>query len=598
MASRSLKKIALQADLVRNLTFSPDTDELTLQRFLRAKRSHRVRQLRFTNCLVLPPNILLGFAETCEYLQELHCVNCVVEPCELFGLVAMKLKRLRQLEWSIHDAHFYASPIGESVAEIATCQKSLELKIKAMYVELVATTTHAYLLELILERCPKLQHLHVHAVRKQTDDEHSNAVCKELMRHRPAGLTTFTYTSEWVPAPGPPAPPVTPGRWKPRPIFRAEGIIWGNICYNLKLQSCSFVSFDDVLQQKVSLRGVQQAIVVVEADSQAPSRLHGATSRPEYWKDVRSLSLVLQPPNGLLFPRGAVALRCYRYPMHLFFKICVSNITELNLTSFHFNCDVDGSFIVGSALPKLRALALAPCGVTNIEALKFLARGCENLEELDIRSERDSNGECPCESCETPLSFFSADFLRLHRRTKLRRLVLDETMKLSSLTLLQECRVVELRLSLDSFPAEISEAPVFYGTLRHLLHSNTRLRSLTLEARTVPLDHRFLASALAELTTLRKLCFLSGATATVDVAVSFVKKMEAMLPLLEMLHLHYMTARPAFRAVTWIRQRDCVWGWLGNGEPQPSAGVFLHHRPCIGCSRSTFIGLAKPHNHD
>ncbi|KAK8774222.1 hypothetical protein V5799_011250 [Amblyomma americanum] len=374
----------------------------------------------------------------------------------------------------------------------------------------------------------------------------------------------------------------------------------GNRSYQLK-PACSsnLVTFEDGPQNE-QLRGVKQAVSVMQGNEHTDHRrLPEAVSKPGLWSQVSSLCLVLTAPRGQEPFETLTACRCHIEATKLFFNTCVSNIIELNMASFHFDCNnTNGSEIVASALPHLRALALAPCGVNQDDSLTLLARGCRHLEELDVRAERDSNRVCQCEFCRVPLRFSEADFKELHGTTMLRRLSLDDTAKMSSLTFLNECRVTELQFSLRSLEQESTDAAGFPFSLSRLLRSNPRLRQLTIEARDTPLRQNEFAEGLATVSTLRHLCVLTESITTEHHATSFFTFMQAELPLLEVLHAHYMDMRRAMQHVTWLRKRNPVLTTrLDNGEQRRlGRGVYFVNRPCFGCYRRTFIGLTKPRN--
>ncbi|KAK8785349.1 hypothetical protein V5799_008286, partial [Amblyomma americanum] len=296
-------------------------------------------------------------------------------------------------------------------------------------------------------------------------------LCMEFTRVL-LSLNTFTFTSEQI---------FTPEAiewtswWWPN-LAQADYIMFGNISYQLKpVNSRNVIIFEDVLT------------------APREEQLLGRVTVSSYYIDATQY----------------------------FLKSCVPNITELNLASFHFDQGSDGSEIVGSTLPHLRALALAPCGVNHADSLSFLARGCMDLEELDVRAERDSNGDCPCVFCRVPLRFSKACFKELHERTKLRRLSLDDTAKLESLDFLRECRVVELRFSLSSLEEEVKDTASFLCGLSWLLGGNPRLSFLTVETRGAHLRSNEFAEGLAAISTLRHLCVLTEAVISEDHVANF-----------------------------------------------------------------------------
>ncbi|KAL1468296.1 hypothetical protein MTO96_041581 [Rhipicephalus appendiculatus] len=69
-------------------------------------------------------------------------------------------------------------------------------------------------------------------------------------------------------------------------------------------------------------------------------------------------------------------------PMLQFFETCVSGITELNLTAFHFPVECDVCDIVASTLPEIAAWHSHRVETTTPVPLASLARGCASLQHL------------------------------------------------------------------------------------------------------------------------------------------------------------------------------------------------------------------------
>ncbi|KAL1426972.1 hypothetical protein MTO96_003268 [Rhipicephalus appendiculatus] len=91
------RHLAFTPTVARNVTFGKETEERTIKSFLSLRRkklpcdkknearlSNDVRKLHFTNCVALPSDTILHCSRSCRYVQELYCVNCVVEPFDVF----------------------------------------------------------------------------------------------------------------------------------------------------------------------------------------------------------------------------------------------------------------------------------------------------------------------------------------------------------------------------------------------------------------------------------------------------------------------------------------------------------------------------------
>ncbi|KAH8036236.1 hypothetical protein HPB51_020907 [Rhipicephalus microplus] len=184
----------------------------------------------------------------------------------------------------------------------------------------------------------------------------------------------------------------------------------------------------------MDLQGVQQTIVYLEDDSCISHLFSGASVIPESWKDVARLTLSLMSRWCAPFSLPPVMHQGYVEPIRHFFQTCVSRITELNLTAFHFVFDVDGCNLVGSTLPKFQALALTLCGVNHANSLESLARGCAFLELLDVLSSHSGGDITPtCWACLLPLRFTGSSFKLFQRKTRLHHLSIDENVELDVL---------------------------------------------------------------------------------------------------------------------------------------------------------------------
>ncbi|KAH9384337.1 hypothetical protein HPB48_026339 [Haemaphysalis longicornis] len=484
-----LQQVAFDSEVLRSVTFLPEVDEVTLGKFFTGRHNenrHHVRALHFTDCVALASQALLYCAAACSSLRALYIVNCAVDPTQLFELLPEKLRHLQVLEWSLLEDRFYWSWVQDAVPDLAArADLARTESLISMYVDVVATPRNVFMMGLIFNMCPNLLRLHVHAIPKQAEHEADLGIIAEIMRSRP-GIETFTYTSERIPKPGIHGQESSKRNEGPR-RFVPDGTICGNISYRLTREgNCSLVTLTDVLEQKASLRHVRQAIVAVEESTQAGCHLHAAASKPEFFKDVHSLTLVLFQPRNVMFPQAAAVHPKYLHPLRLLFKDSVSAITELNLTAFHFSCTADGSRVIGSALRLLRELAIAPCGVNHPGSLKYLARGCHFLEVLDVRTDQDS-----------PLP-------QLPASVALQREVLRAPQQAD------QAPVSELRLH---------TSPRFYVGLGRLLSANPHLSALTIEDSHLTLGRGPLATELAEVHTLRRLIVLSS-NPTADGAAS------------------------------------------------------------------------------
>ncbi|KAH7971883.1 hypothetical protein HPB52_003648 [Rhipicephalus sanguineus] len=621
VAAPELKRFAFAPTILRHVTFDPGTDRQTMSRFLQASRDEivadnkvkdvplalHVQELRIANCLALSSDIILGCARHCEHLRELCVVNSVVEPAELFVLLSVRLTSVTNLQWSLHDEKWYQSGLNDNAtALIRGFTKPEGPSVVTMYVEMVATDRTKCLLKQFLLRCGTLLFLHVHAVLKGLSNVLSTEAFPRVLRFRePAlyeilpfmeDLATLKYTNEVDLSP---KVHFQMGRQQePSCPFVRGSVILSNVELQLKPSSTlSKVELAEMPTQRQVLRDFEQVTVYLKANSRAPSHFTEAAAKPEHWSDITRLTLRLTESTGTEFAPAPTAHRGYETPMRQFFETCVSHITELNLTAFHFDVDFDPSVIVASTLTELRALALPPCGANHTNTLETLADGCTLLEHLDVTP---SAFRCclpsSCKACQLPLPFTRQSFGLLQEKTRLRRLSINHTVRIMTPAFLLGCRVEELRFSLDSFnDEELAQCP---KAICQLLSANPRLSSLTLVALKVTLSSGF-AEALSQIQSLRHLCVLSIASHKYATMKDFFSVLEVRLPRLRSAHVHYACARNIVRRSTWIRQ------WRPRDVSQPlegtsptAQGVCLDDHPCLGrlCCVDTFIGLVRPRN--
>ncbi|KAH6941941.1 hypothetical protein HPB50_024457 [Hyalomma asiaticum] len=605
-AAPALQRYAFCSKILTRLTFDPETDERISKKFALAtcKRlvednevrnvaiAGHVRRLRLTNCLTFSSESILDIARYCFNLRELYCVNCVVEPTDLFDLLSLKLTGVTKLEWSLYEDRYYKSWLdSHAVTHIRTFPKLQGPKLNTMYIELVVTDAAVFLMDHFLAHCRRLRHLHVHAIRKEDPDVPSAEACRRELTKRKRRFETFKYSHEEVPS-------VRDRRARMQELderrrtFSAEDAIWGNVdCRFKPEESTNLFTFADVAERKVILRGLKQAVVVVEADARSTCLFEHAAGQADSWKDIVSLSLALMAPRGFEVPKTPTAHRGYMNPMMQFFDGCVSRLVELNMTAFHFTKDADCCLVVASTLPNLRSLALPPCGVNQKHSLESLACGCALLEHLDI----GSHGALSCEACQLPLLFSTINIARLHATTKLRRLGIDETARVTDLRFLQLCRVRELRLSVGSENA--GELQHCTWSLGELLRFNRQLTSLTLLASKETLGPN-LAENLSEASTLQHLCVLTATWTPDSMAEKFFMTLEESLPQLKSAHAHYVSARGTVKALSWMRQCKPPYTEPTVAKWRSFHGVFLDNSPCLSrqCSVTTFIGLVRPRN--
>ncbi|KAH8028303.1 hypothetical protein HPB51_014959 [Rhipicephalus microplus] len=611
------KHLAFSPAVIRSVTFNQGADERILKKFLLTERENLVpekrsrseplalgvRELRLTNCIALPSKAIIDVTRRCYNLRELYCVNCVVEPYELFRHLCRLLQSIKKVEWTLYDTSRYRYENSLDVWRIERLHEGMGPSINEMYVEKVLCEATVVFLNSFLKRCRHLCHLHVHNVCTEyyleldADDGSANFVpdkraASSITDHLPT-LQTYQCTFEM---------PLSPNMDSRLPV----------ILYNIAWQWNGVVSqpqepepwfnvvrLDDVVNGEVALGGRQQVTLIVRGNMRVASLFEEAASKPESWKDVRRLTVVYVPsltPNENSIPSSAVPRNSER-PMRQFFDASVSRLTELNLSMSHFSIGCDCCHLVASTLHSLRSLSLPPCGANLQRSLAWLAQGCKLLESLDVRSVPTVNDAgCKCEACKRPLRFTASSLKLVHKETRLMQLTIDETAQISNLRFLRECRVARLSISVDNVKCgDFTQCPKVLG---RLLASNHRLSSLTLVARGATLRPA-LAETLSRVKSLRRVCVLTTASVCSMAVVDFLLRLERGLPELLCAHVHYAGEEGVVLARTWLRRRRHDIPGHSSIPVLPSAnGVVVYDRPCLSllCCVDGFTGLVRPRN--
>ncbi|KAK8778847.1 hypothetical protein V5799_019812 [Amblyomma americanum] len=113
------------------------------------------RILRLTGCLKAAPEKVFQAVSVCVNLAELYCVNCILSPRRLLGILTTSMLRLIRLEWSLFDEQTY----GERFEEIGASENDVVPKLRHMYVEVEYDSASCELLKRIQKRCVSLEHL-------------------------------------------------------------------------------------------------------------------------------------------------------------------------------------------------------------------------------------------------------------------------------------------------------------------------------------------------------------------------------------------------------------------------------------------------------
>ncbi|KAH7983737.1 hypothetical protein HPB52_014040 [Rhipicephalus sanguineus] len=298
------------------------------------------------------------------------------------------------------------------------------------------------------------------------------------------------------------------------------------------------------------------------------------------WSDLQTLCILhfSGQENERVYPTvGATHKAALR---NFFGRLC--NIIELNVNSLHFDDGIDFTELLDtSTLLRLRALSLAPCVLHKSGALRRLALGTSDIEDLDVRLNIDGCHNC-CNYCDKELLLDPEDVRAFGVRAG--RLTLSNVPNLGSLNFLSSCRVANLRF------IDVSERPRFnFKALASSVHRSDTLRSLVVKLAAIDLDTESLKNSLCRAEALERVCLLSKTKLQTSAAERIVGAVAGQLPSILYLHVHYVdieTGRDT--SVTWMRLPE------GDAGAQPRRGKVMSAKPCIMCSTQTFIALVKP----
>ncbi|XP_077544720.1 uncharacterized protein LOC144157873 [Haemaphysalis longicornis] len=562
--------------LATNVVCAPSSDEMTLQRFFTKRVMHKMEVLDVSNCMVATPDVILSWIGTCNTLTELRCVNCPLPYTGLLIVLMERLPHLQRIDWS-----FFGENFSDDMYRVMARYNEMVIpQLRSTYVEVACqgAVNHA-LLSFLLKRCVVLQKLHLHAF--HADFTEATAMCVGAATFTKSSEPTLIYSTELDAVGGQQRFFTSFLRLMQVPsICMGGSIVWGNIIFLKAHTGCTSSSHTHAVPPRF-----KQVVVALSNEISVQHTLSQA-GIDMTWTHIEALTLALLPNTAI--DTVACAGPVYRTPLATFLK-SFRVLTELNLNSFHFSGGVDCCSILAAVPMRLRALSLAPCGINRRYSFTNLAKVSAKLEELDVRMNSDDVSS-HCASCSQPFRVREHDAAILQQGSTLRRFTLCGVLKVHSLEFISSLRPSEIRLSFMPWRT-ISQT----RNIRRLLSCNDNLRSLVLKNHSTCRRLEFYQQNLDTLSRLNHLSLDVRAPSEIDEVGLFFNHMTARLPVLETLHLHYVSGDDILRTLTWLRQAD--WHREPIQEGRHPAGALLADRPCIGCSMATFIGLAKPRHH-
>ncbi|KAH9363869.1 hypothetical protein HPB48_007797 [Haemaphysalis longicornis] len=548
---------------------------------LATRARHKVKVLDVSNCIVAAPDVILYLVGTCSTLTELLCVNCPL-PYTPFLIVLMeRLPHLHRLDWSF----FGRNHMDDHMHRLTALYNEKAIpQLRSTYVEVACKGADNHeLLFFLLQRCIVLQKLHLHSVYDDFTEATATWIGTATLAR--AFDPIFVYTTELDTVRG--------RKWfcslfiqlllKPSNWF-AGACVFGNLlCLRASTAGASS-SHSHAMPPSILHPLCKQVIVALSYEAGVETTLLKAASEMT-WTHIEALTLALLPYAESATPTCSDSK--FRAPLITFLS-SFRDLTELNLTSFHFSEGVDVCEILAAVTLRLRALSLTPCGINGGHSFINLAKVSSKLEELDVRMNSD-NVSLFCASCHQPFRVGTNEAAFLQQHSPLRRFSLCNVATVLSLDFIGQLRPSELRLSFTDWYTIAVTCNIGY-----LLGWNYNLRSLVLTDRALFRGLQFYQQSLDVLSGLNHLS-LDVAMLTVDGEVwDFCNHMTARLPLLESLHLHYVGVDNLARTLTWLRKP--AWHRETSQQGGQPLGALLTDRPCIGCSMATFIGMHKPRN--
>ncbi|KAH7984040.1 uncharacterized protein LOC119393561 [Rhipicephalus sanguineus] len=526
----------------------------------------KLHSLNISNCIVAVPAFLLSLASDLRNLQTLSCIACPLKASLLLDRLLTSLQTVTQLDFSLVDAMDDAKEELVKIRHLGIVHGGKETKISKMYVE-VADKHNMKVLLLFLNYCPLLRDLHVHFVHELSSDLCA-ATCSSIADHL-FNLVTFTVTCE---------APSTAKSDPRQPIDLRYCIdLHGNAVFRKRPLAFNCAQLRNlVLSPKPTFP--LEPVVLVAVDRPDLGFFVGVLLHN--WSQLRSLCVLLYARNldQAVYPTISTL---HRAALRNFFATLL-NLVELNVSSFHFGDGVDFTELLAApALQRLRALSLPPCGLRPEGAVRRLALGLGDVEDLDIRLNLDGRHKS-CPSCAKELTIEPADASAFCIGSG--RLTLSNVPNLVSVNFLPHFKMPHLRF-IDG-----SDVPRFdYRALSRALRSSKTLRSLVIRMALINFNELSFVTLLRPASALERLCLLTKTKLQASKAEMVVQAMARQLPSIFYIHIHYVDIETdSETTVTWIRRPE---GEAARPSSRPSV---MPGKPCIMCSTQTFVALAKP----
>ncbi|XP_065305574.1 uncharacterized protein [Dermacentor albipictus] len=534
------------------------------------EQGNNLEELNISNCIVANPEDLLWYISGLQTLKTLRSVACPLSASFLLDSLLRSLETVTRLEFSLVDSKEDAEEQLAKVKHInhvTNERRNRETNLREVFVE-VEGGENMDLLSAFLAYCPHVTHLHIHVLHPARSDV-DLAKCVHI-GEKLNNMEVFTLTCEaLLPAP--------PECMQSLNLRNCAGI-HGNLLFRVTGNGLNYALLRDLSHPSIP----GEPVVLVAFDAPDLERqLHDAGSQHD-WSRLQSLCIVLfsQCPDDTAYPAVGAA---YDVALREFFAK-FSSVTELNVSSFHFGDGIDFTELLAtSALQRLRALCLPPCGMRQRGAVRRLCATISEIEDLDIRLNAGGRHQS-CDSCEKQLLIETAHTSVFRVSRGRGRLTLCNVPDLASLSFLGNCQVPHLRF------IDVSNNPRHdYNALATAICTNLSrcIRSLVVKFANVNLLDPGFTTSLNDAMSLEHLCLLSSARVQSQVAESIIKSLAQKLGSISYVHIHYVDEAGKEARLTWMRLLDGIAG-------QSHRGKVMAGKPCIMCSTQSFIALSKP----
>ncbi|KAH6941369.1 hypothetical protein HPB50_017108 [Hyalomma asiaticum] len=500
-----------------------------------------LQSLNISNCIVAHPRSLLSILSSLKNLHTLSCIACPLQPSLLLDQLLSSLQKLTRLEFSLVEVED-ATEETIKIWDFRKVHLGKKTSLCEMYVEVMNDDNMKLLLGFV-EYSPLLKDIHIY-ITKYIRTDYGVISCLRIVETLKE-LAIFTLTCE--------APSTTQSEPFTQPLDLQKCMrIHGTVLFRKSTNSLSYALLRDLATSPGSVLPIEPAVLVAVKRPDLEAQLFYASSRHN-WSELQSLCLLLflKGLRANVYP--VVGVECTTVLREFFARM--PNLVELNVSSFHFDGVDFTELMPTAALQRLRALSLPPCGLSHQGAVRRLAQGLGDIEELDIRLNVDGRHN---------ICFFCNDELAI------------ELVDVSALN------IGSGRLTLN---------PRFdYGALCKALRANDTVRSIVVKLPDINLAEGSFETQLCPANALERLCIVTTTKLNASKAKMIVASMGRQLPSIFYLHIHYVDVETrTMTSVTWIRASE---GDVAEKWSQP--GKVMLGKPCIMCSTQTFVALPKP----